>query len=120
MHHFIYCAFPPSSTCVSLVQGKRQWSINDANHKSGSANCSAFIPQLYTHHIRIRGQAYDQNSKLSFIFYCHKYRSGRLRGQRSCLWVAMGGSRSILSVSVFRGPTFVPVIMIDGSVNHKP
>ena len=33
-----------------------------------------------------------------------------------CLWAVIGGFRSILFVSVFRGPMFVTIIMIDGSI----
>ena len=36
--------------------------------------------------------------------------------KRSCLWVAIDRFQSILSVSVFKTPMFVSIIMTDGSV----
>ena len=40
--------------------------------------------------------------------------------KKSCLWVAISRFRTILSVSVFRGPLFVDIIKIDGSVKREP
>ena len=97
---------------------------------SGNSNPSFFLKKelkLLTALFKKDANSDVQNQTNGYVFHCHKCYSVSGNNEalrkiikRSSFWVVIGGFRSILSVSVFKGQIFVAITRIDGSVKCNP